>query len=128
MTRAAERGQATVEVALALPVVVLALLLVIQVALVGRAQVLVTNAAREGARAAAVDPDPGAARAAALAAPGLDPSRVSVEVSPRGDIGSNVTVTVSYRMPTEVALVGPLVGEPTLDATVTMRVEGAVSR
>ena len=128
MTPATERGQATVEVALALPVVVLALLLVIQVALVGRAQVLVTNAAREGARAAAVDPDPGAARAAASTAPGLDPSRVSVEVSPRGDIGSNVTVTVSYRMPTEVALVGPLVGEPTLEATVTMRVEGAVSR
>ena len=116
------------EVALALPVVVLALLLVIQVALVARAQVVVTNAAREGARAAAVDPDSGAALAAVRAASDLDPSRLTVHVSPRGEIGSNVTVTVSYRVPTEVALVGPLVGEPTLEAAVTMRVEGEVSR
>lgn len=116
------------EVALALPVVVMALLLVIQVALVARAQVLVTNAAREGARAAAVDADPGAAREAVEATPGLDPSRVTVRVSPRGEVGSTVSVTVSYRVPTDVALVGPLVGEPTLEATVTMRVEGEVSR
>ncbi len=48
-------GQATVELVLVLPVVVLALLLVIQVGLIARAQVLVVNAAREGARAAAVE-------------------------------------------------------------------------
>ena len=56
-----DRGQAMVETALVLPLVVLFLLAVVQVGLVVRAQVLVTHAAREAARAAAVDPDPAAA-------------------------------------------------------------------
>src|SRR5687767_8032990 len=47
----ASRGQATVELAVSLPFVVAALLLVLQVGLVVRAQVLVVHAAREAARA-----------------------------------------------------------------------------
>lgn len=118
------RGQATVEVALALPVVVLALLLVVQVALVARDQILVVQAAREGARAAAVDPRPGAGAAAARATPGLRASRLRVATSPRGEPGTIVRVTVRYRSPTDVPLVGLLVGDPELTATVAMRVEG----
>ena len=57
--RPGERGQATVEFALLLPVLVLALLAVLQVAFVVRDQVAVVHAAREAARAASVDPDPG---------------------------------------------------------------------
>lgn len=123
-----ERGQATVEVALALPVVVLALLLVVQVGLVARSQLQVAAAAREGARAAAVDAAPGAAERAALGSAGLRPERTRVEAGPRGSIGSTVRVTVTYRAPTEVPLVGPLVGEPTLTASVVMRVEGDPDR
>jgi hypothetical protein len=37
-----------------------------------------------------------------------------------------VTVTVRYRSPTEVPLVGGLLGDPTVQASVTMRVEGPV--
>lgn len=118
------RGQATVEVALALPVVVLVLLLVIQVALVARTQILVVHAAREGARAAAVDPHPNAAERAAQAAPGLASGRTRVSTSGRGPVGSTVAVTVAYRTNTDVPLVGPLVGQPVLTATVSMRVEG----
>lgn len=119
-----QRGQATVEVALALPVVVLVLLLVIQVALVARTQIAVVNAAREGARVAAVDPDPGAAEVAARGAPGLAPEGTRVSTSSRGPVGSTVAVTVAYRSRTDVPLVGPLVGQPVLTATVSMRVEG----
>lgn len=119
-----DRGQATVEVALALPVVVLALLLVVQVALVARSQLQVAAAAREGARAAAVDPSAGAAERAALGASGLRPERTRVETGPRGAVGNSVRVTVTYRAPTDVPLVGRLVGEPVLRASVTMRVEG----
>ncbi|QXC60098.1 pilus assembly protein [Aquihabitans sp. G128] len=118
-----EGGQATVELALALPVVVLALLLVVQVALVARAQLLVVHAAREGARAAAVDPDPGAAARAARATPGLRAGDLRVEVAGRGGEGSRVRVTVRYRVRTDVPLVGGLLGDPTVSATVTMRVE-----
>ncbi len=114
------RGQATVELTLALPVVVLALLLVVQVALVARAQVLVTHAAREGARAEAVQP--GSGPAVARATPGLAAGQMSVQVS-GGGTGSLVTVAVRYRARTDVPLVGLLLGTPTLTARVSMRVE-----
>lgn len=127
MSAGRERGQATVEVALALPLVVVVLLTVVQLGLVARSQILVTHAAREAARQAAVDPNPSAAVAAARRTPGLQPERVTVEVGPRGPVGSLVTVTVVYRAPTEVPLVGVLVGEPELKASVTMRVETGVA-
>lgn len=114
-----QRGQASVELVLALPVVVLVLLLVIQLALVVRAQILVVNAAREGARAGAVHTSPDVA---ARNTPGLRPERIKV-ASSGGAPGQTMTVTVSYRVPTEVALIGPLLGDPELHASVAMRVE-----
>jgi Flp pilus assembly protein TadG len=114
-----ERGQATVELALVLPVVVLLLLAVVQVALVGRDQVAVAHAAREAARAAAVDPAPEAAvRAARAVVPGA-----VVDVGPRPPIGGQVRVTVRVVAPTDVPIVGPLVPDAELSATAVMRVE-----
>ncbi len=121
-TRSA-RGQASVELVLVLPVAVLALLLVIQVGLLARTQVLVVHAAREGARAAAVD-GPGAAEAAARRSPGIDADRLAVAVHREaGSTGDLVRVAVRYRAATDVPLAGALVGEPTLTAEVVMRVE-----
>ena len=113
-------GQATVELVLALPVVVLSLLLLVQVALVVRAQVLVVDAAREGARAAAVG---ASAATASRTTPGLQASRLVVDVQRSPADPSTVRVTVRYRTPTDVALVGPLVPDPELTATVAMRIE-----
>lgn len=121
--RAGDRGQASVELALLLPVVLLLVLAVVQVGLVGRDVVLVTHAARAAARAAAVDPDPGAATAAARSASGLAEDRLVVSVRDRGGPGSRVRVTVSYRIPTDVPLAGGLVGDLRVSRTVTMRVE-----
>lgn len=119
------RGQATVELVLALPVVLLALLLVVQVALIARAQVLVVNAAREGARAAALD-GPGAARPAVIRSPGMSAGAVEVRAaSEAGDGADLVRVQVRYRVPTDVPLVGPLVSDPVLTAEVVMRSERA---
>lgn len=121
--REQDQGQATVELVLVLPVVVLALLLVIQVGLIARAQVVVVNAAREGARAAAVD-GPGAARPAAVRSPGIDDGRAAVATSTEpGETADLIRVTVRYRVPTDVPLAGPLVGDPTLTAEVVMRAE-----
>ena len=50
----AERGQATVEVALVLPLLAILMLAIGQVMVVGVTEIQVTNAARAGARAAAV--------------------------------------------------------------------------
>lgn len=111
------------ELALVLPLVVMLLLLVVQVGLLARDQVLVVHAAREAAREAAVDPAPEAARTAAEASSGLDPGRLDVEVTGRGAPGSRVKVTARYRSPTAVPVVGALVGELRLQASATMRVE-----
>lgn len=120
-----EPGQSTVELALLLPVVVLLILAVLQVGLIGRDVLLVAHASREAARSAAVDPDPDAARRAAIASSGLDADRLDVRVSGRGGPGSRVRVEVAYRSPTSVPLVGTWLGDRTLRSAVTMRVEGA---
>ena len=121
--RRREGGQATVEVALLLPLFALLLLAVVQVGLVVRDQVLVTHAAREAARAAAVDPRAEVAREGAEAAARLDPTRLAVELSGATDPGGRLTVTVLYRSPTDVPLVGRLLGDRPLTAEATMRVE-----
>jgi Flp pilus assembly protein TadG len=114
--RRADQGQAAVEVALALPIVALLVLGILQVVVVARDQLAVEVAARDGARAAAVSGAPGtAARSAAERAVSLRP--LEVAVSARGD---TVTVTVRYRNPTDVALVGAALGPVELVATVTM--------
>ena len=121
--RGAQRGQATVELALLLPVVVLLVLAVLQLGLVARDVVLVTHASREAARAAAVDPEPDAALRAARSAGGLDPDRLRVTEQGGGSAGSRVRVEVTYRIPTSVPIIGALLGDPTVHSTTTMRVE-----
>jgi len=115
-----ERGQAAVELALAFPIVVLLLLAVVQVTLVVRDQVAVIHAAREGARAAAVTgAGAGDGTSAARGATALEPGRLSVQVS----TGPLVRATVRYRSPTDVPLVGRLLGDVTVQATAVMRAE-----
>ena len=121
-----DEGQAAVELALALPIVVLLVLAVVQVVLVGRDQVAVVDAAREGARAASrasgtgADPVAAGSQAARAAAGGLEAPRLSVAVA-LGPV--NVTVTVSYRSPTDVPFAGRLLPDIDLHATVVMRRE-----
>jgi hypothetical protein len=116
-----DRGQAAVELALVLPLVLMVLLLVVQVGLVGRDQLLVVHAAREAARAAAVGEPDAQVRAAAARAGPLDPSRLRVVVERRGGAGADVSVAVSYRCVTDLPLVGPLLPDLDLHAEVVMR-------
>jgi Flp pilus assembly pilin Flp len=116
-------GQATVEAALLLPFVALLLLAVVQVGVLVRAQVLVTHAAREAARAAAVDPDTSAAVDAGEHATSLDASRMRVDIEGRAGRGSHVTAKVTYEAPTDVPLIGALLGDLDLEGEATMRVE-----
>ena len=116
-----ERGQATAEFALLVPFVVLALLALVQVGLVMRARVMVTHAAREGARVAAVGGSDADVRRAVEVAADLSIHRIDVTVRRDGD---NAVVEVTYRDPTDVPLVGGLVGEAVLEAEAHMRLEG----
>jgi Flp pilus assembly protein TadG len=118
-----ERGQASVELALCLPVVAVLLLLVVQSGLVVADQVAVTQAAREGARRASVDPDPEAARRAALGGR-LAASRTAVVVDRVAGDPELVRVTVRHRGVTDVPIVGRLLPDIDLEATAAMAVEG----
>jgi Flp pilus assembly protein TadG len=121
--RTGQCGQATVELALVLPLVALLLLALVQAAVVARDQLLVAHAAREAVRAAAVDDDVDAARRAAEQAGPLAAERLDVQVSGRAGVGSRVRVVVRYTVPTHLPLVGRAVGDVVLTASATMRVE-----
>jgi Flp pilus assembly protein TadG len=120
---AGSEGQAAVELALALPLVALLLLALVQLGLLVRDQVLVVHAAREGVRQAAVDPSPGAVRQAAAGSSGIAAGRMQIAMTGRAGPGSHVRVTVTYRAPTDVPLVGAAMGDVEMHASATMRVE-----
>ena len=106
-----------------LPLIVVVLLAVVQVGLVVRDQIGVIHAAREAARTASLSEGEAAVRQAAAGATSLAAGRMDVELSGRVVPGEFVTVRVEYRSPTDVPLVGVLVGDPVLSAETTMRVE-----
>lgn len=109
-----DRGQAVVELALAVPLVCVLALGVAQVGLVVRDQLLVHHAAREAARAAAVSASPVAAAQGAVGL-ALPSARTTVAA-----IGSNVHVTVEIISRTDLPLIGALVPDARLRSSVVM--------
>jgi len=117
--RRAPLGQASVEFALVLPVLVMLLLALVQTALVARDAVLVQDAARAAAREASVGSSPSRVRdAARRALPG-----VTVDEQRTGGIGDPVVVVARYHDRTTVPLIGPLFPDVVLRARATMRAE-----
>ncbi len=102
-----------------LPAIVIVVLLVFQAMVLGNRFLLVANAAREAARAAAVDPTDADARAAvARTLPGA-----TVTISRSGGIGAPLRAVVRYHARTDVPFVGALLPDPWFTSTVTMRAE-----
>ena len=101
-----QRGSAVVEFALVLPILLVLTLAVVQVGLLVRDELIVVQAARAGAREAAVSADPTVVRAAAVdAAVGLEPNRFDVVVRRTGSLGDPVAVDVRYAQ----AITAPIV-------------------
>ena len=124
--RPRHHGAASVEFAIVLPLVVVSLLLLVQVALLVAFQLDVTHAAREGARAAAIWNDDARARDAALRSGVLDASRTDVIVEPASRaVGDPVRVTVRYHPPIVVPFVGRFVPD---DLVLTATVETLTER
>ncbi|NQY56287.1 MAG: pilus assembly protein [Ilumatobacteraceae bacterium] len=113
-----DRGQATVEAALALSLFVVVVLAAAQIAVVVRNEIAIELAAREAARAATVAAD--AAHAAQVAAERA--TSLPVAVSTRRSTDA-VTVTVTYATPTDVAILGRLLPPIEHRVTVTMTIE-----
>lgn len=117
--RPGEAGQSTVEFAFVLPLFFALLVLLLQVAVVARDQILVVHAARSAVREASVTSDSGRIDAAATRTlPGA-----VVRVDERGAVGQPVEVDVSYVAHTDLPLVGVLLPDVTLHARAVMRVE-----
>ena len=106
-----------------LPLILAVALALVQVGLLVRDHVLVAHAAREAARAAAVDPSTEAATVAALAATSLDPDRLLVETQGSRTTGGHLRVTVRFRPELSVPLVGRLFPAVSIQETLTVRVE-----
>ena len=111
------------ETALVLPLIMAVVLALVQVGLLVRDHILVVHSAREAARAAAVDPTTEAAAAAALAATGLDPSKLQVQTEGSRATGGLLQVTVRYRAEPAVPLVGRLFPAVTIQEALIVRVE-----
>ena len=107
------------EFALVLPLFFALVVLVFQVALVGRDEILVVHSARAAAREAALTND--AARIAAAATRAL-PGAV-VHVARRGAVGEPVEVDVTYTSATDLPVVGSVLPDLTLHQRAVMRVE-----
>jgi pilus assembly protein CpaE len=82
--RRSETGQATVEFALVLPLVAVLLLMVVQVVLVGRSQLVLQAAVREAARVCAVNPG--------CSAPEIVSAQTNLEVDVATSLGTDVSV------------------------------------
>jgi Flp pilus assembly protein TadG len=117
-----DEGQATVELALVLPFLVLLLLVVVQFGLVVRDRVELAHVARVAVRAAVEDPTPGVVTAAARRAADLDPSRLHVALSGGRSVGDTVTAVVRYTSVTDMPLVGALVPDVSFDERLSAEV------
>lgn len=124
--RSQEDGQALVEFALVLPLLVLVLFAVIQFGIAFNNYVTLTDAVRAGARTASVSrfsSTPGAQAEAAVrdAAVNLDQGELAVTVSSSWARGDDVRVVATY--PYEIDLVGLVVASGSLQSETTERVE-----
>jgi Flp pilus assembly protein TadG len=123
-----EKGQAAVELALVLPVLVLLLCGIMEFGRVYDASLVITQAAREGARAGAVgDTDAQVTSAVKTVAGSLNQNNLSITISPPQSSrtsGDNITVEINYSVQLVAPVISKLVPNPfPLSASTTMLVE-----
>ena len=118
-----QRGQATLELALCLPFVVLLIGCVVGAGLVASDHARVWHAAREAARVAAVDPSFDAIRMAAEHS-GLHGLSIAVQPAEHERVaGEPATVTATYTPRVPVPLIGALFERMKLSARAAMAIE-----
>jgi len=110
-----------VEFALLVPLLILVMGMIVEVALAGRLQIEVAAAAREGARVAATTPDPAAALAATTAALGPRGGDARITVHRPHVVGAEARVVVQLEYRPHLTLFDWMAVP--LSATSVMRVE-----
>ncbi len=117
-----DRGQASSELVLALPLVLLLVAMAVQAGALVRDRVRLGHATREAARTAMVSSAAEAAAHAAAAAE-LDPERLEVTVGGGRLPGDRLVVTARYRVVTDVALIGRLLPDLVVEERLVTRRE-----
>ncbi|WP_018703872.1 TadE/TadG family type IV pilus assembly protein [Anaeromusa acidaminophila] len=121
-----QQGQALVETALTLLLVLVVFLGTTEFGLMLHQHQLVTHAAREGARAAAVSNDDAQVRAVVVnAAAGADPEGMTIVITPAAPRAQGSAVTVTVTIPTHVisGIIQAFNPPTEVQGTATMRVE-----
>lgn len=123
-----QSGQAMVEMALVLPVIVLIVFGIVEFGRIFNSYLVVTNAAREGARIGVVGAsDTEIADTVKTAGGSLDLTKLSWNITPGPTSrvrGAGLTVQVSYPVDIYAPIIGNIVGDPFIvTARSVMRVE-----
>lgn len=119
------KGQAMVEMAVVLPLLIWLLVGMVDIGRMVSTYLLVENAAREALRLGITGvTDTAIQQRAVDLMPSLDPSNITVTVSPPGfrDSGTDLTVTVVYQYKV-MALMGVIGDQVALKGTLTARME-----
>jgi hypothetical protein len=122
-----EEGQSATEFALVLPLILMVILVIIQMGIVVNAQLIITHAAREGARDGSVTNSNMRIRESVVNSAGtLDKNSMNISIRPSSSrkIGDYITVTVEYNPPIifpGIELVFP--NSISLRSSATMRIE-----
>lgn len=124
--RSNQQGQAMVEFALVLPLLLLILLGIVQFGITYSHSLTLADAVRAGAREAAVsrtaaNPTAATTQAVLNSASDLDASKVGVSVSSDWAPGDAVTVSATY--PYSISILGIVVSSGSLHSSTTERVE-----
>lgn len=122
-----QKGQALVELALILPVLLLLLLGTIELGRILGTSLLLSHAAREGSRIAAVGGNDAAINQHLHYVSNLVDTNhltISISPSPTRKRGQNVTVKLTYSLPLYAPLISNIVTNPfPIEVQTTMRVE-----
>jgi Flp pilus assembly protein TadG len=119
------KGQATVELALVLPILIWLLVGMVDVARMANAYLIIQHASREAVRLGITGAaDSLVAQRALDSAVTLDTTQLTISISPAGTrtTGSDITVTVNYNYHV-LALMGIIGTDIPLSAQLTARVE-----
>lgn len=120
-----QRGQALVEMALVIPLFFLLLFGVIEMGRIGHAYISVSNAARAATRLATIGGSDLEIQSAAFeAAPTLDPSQITIIVSPNRQSGQAISVQVTYPVKLIIPIFSNIIPNPVnVSTTLKMRLE-----
>ncbi len=117
--KSSEAGQSTVEFALIIPVIAIFLMLILQVGVVVKQKILVTNSSREAARILSVENDFGKATMKAKETV----NGAEVIISRPANQGEYLTVTIKDVVKSKMPILGVIFPDISVTSKTTMRVE-----